>query len=80
MKQPPIKLELSKEWYHRMAKLEEEFGGNISAGKPIFYPPSITGWTPPNKPKPTRKPKTRATKAKPKPPRKRRATAAKSRG
>ena len=52
MKRPPIKLELSKEWYLRMAKIEEECGCDVSAGKPIFYPPSITGWTPPEPEKP----------------------------
>ncbi|MFM9965608.1 MAG: hypothetical protein ACKV2Q_30855 [Planctomycetaceae bacterium] len=84
MKHRPIELNLSKEWYLRMAAIEEEWGGTISAGLPIFYPPSITGWTPPAKPKPARKPKTRAaaSTAKPaaKPSRKRRATTAKSSG
>ena len=70
----------SKEWTLRMAAIEEECGCDISAGKPIFYPPSITGWTPPVKPKPTRKPKTRAATCTAKPARKRRATTAKARG
>ncbi len=77
MKQKPIKLDLSKEWYLRAAAIEEAWGRDIFAGLPIFYPPSITGWTPPEKPKRTRKPKTRTTAAKPKPARKRRATSAK---
>lgn len=76
----------SKEWTLEMAAIEEEWGGTISAGLPIFYPPSITGWTPPAKPKPkpARKPKTRAAAntaaSTAKPARKRRATTAKSRG
>jgi hypothetical protein len=64
-----------------MAKIEAALDCDISAGKPIFYPPSITGWTPPEKPKRTRKPKTSATTAKTiKPARKRRATTVKSQG
>ena len=73
-----MKYERSKEWVEKMAKIESELGCDVSAGKPIFYPPSITGWTPPEKPKRTRKLKTRTTAAKPKPTRKRRATTAKS--
>ncbi len=72
-----MKFERPKEWYFEMAAIEEACGCDVSAGKPIFYPPSITGWTPPEKPKRTRKPKTRTTAAKPKPARKRRATTAK---
>ena len=75
-----MKYARSKEWTLRMAAIEEACGCDISAGKPIFYPPSITGWTPPVKPKPARKPKTRAEASTAKPARKRRATTAKSRG
>ncbi len=73
-----MKYERSKEWVERMSQIEAELDSDVSAGKPIFYPPSITGWTPPEKPKRTRKPKSRTTVAKPKPARKRRATTAKS--
>ncbi len=76
MKPSAINFEHSKDWYLRMAAIEEAADCPISAGLPIFYPPSITGWTPPEKPKQTRKPKTRTTAAKPKPARKRRATTA----
>ena len=75
-----MKFERSKEWYLEMAAIEEASGCDMSAGKPIFYPPSITGWTPPVKPKPARKPKTRAATSAAKPARKRRVTTLKSRG
>lgn len=81
MKNKPIQFEHSKEWYLRMAAIEEAWGGDVSAGLPIFYPPEITGWTPPveSKPKlkPARKPKTRATATTAKPVRKRRTASAK---
>ena len=70
----------SKEWTLEMAAIEEVLDCDISAGMPIFYPPSITGWTPPTKPKPARKPKTRAAANAAKPAGKRRTTTAKSRG
>ena len=56
-----MKIKQSKEWYLRMADLEE--GSDISAGKPIFYPPEALDLSTPAKPKPKRprKPKTRAT-------------------
>ena len=73
-----MKFERPKEWYLEMAAIEAACGCDVSAGKPIIYPPSITGWTPPEKPKRTRKPKARTTAAKPKPARKRRVTTAKS--
>ena len=80
MKRKPIQFEHSKEWYLRMAKIEVECGCDVSAGQPIFYPPSITGWKPPAQPKRTRKPKTRAAASTAKTTRKRRTTTAKSRG
>mgnify|MGYP003384719572 CR=1 FL=1 len=77
MKPSAINFEQSKEWYHRMAAIEEASDCAISAGLPIFYPPWITGFQPVEKPKRTRKSKIHATTAKPKPARKRRATAVK---
>ena len=82
MKRKPKPVEFSKEWCMRAAAIEEAFGGDVSAGLPIFYPPSITGWTPPGEPKtkPARKPKSRAASRTAKPVRKRRTTTAKKRG
>lgn len=79
MKRKPTRMAFTKEWCLRAAAIEEAWGGDVSAGLPIFYPPSITGWTPPNepKPKPARKPKTRAATTTAKPVRKRRTTTAK---
>ena len=69
-----MKFERSKEWYLEMAAIEEASGCDMSAGKPIFYPPSITGWTPPEPEKPnakrTRKPKSRSVARAAKPVRK----------
>ena len=58
-----MKFTRSKEWYLRMAKVEAECDCDISAGKPIFYPPEALDQSPPAKPKPkrTRKPKLSAT-------------------
>lgn len=67
-----MKIKQSKDWFLRMAKLEE--GCEISAGKPIFYPPETLDLVSPAKPKRPRKPKARTTATK------RRATTAKSRG
>ena len=75
-----MKYARSKEWTLEMAAIEEALDCDISAGLPIFYPPSITGWTPPAKPKPARKPKTRSAVSTGKPARKRRVTTVKSRG
>ena len=82
MKRKPKPMEISKEWCQWAAAIEAEWGGDVSAGKPIFYPPEITGWTPPNEPKakPARKPKTRAASRTAKPVRKRRTTTTKKRG
>ena len=67
-----MKIKQSKEWYLRMAELEE--GCDISAGKPIFYPPEALDLSTPAKPKRPRKPKADTTA------KKRRTTTAKSRG
>ena len=71
-----MKLQRPKEWYLRMAELEE--GCDISAGKPIFYPPEALDLSTPAKP--SRKPKTRATSSARTTATKRRTTTAKSRG
>ena len=75
-----MKIKQSKEWYLRMAELEE--GCDISAGKPIFYPPELLDLSTPAKPKPkpSRKPKTRATSSARTTATKRRTTTSKSRG
>ena len=67
-----MKIKQSKEWYQRMAKLEE--GCDISAGKPIFYPSEALELESTAKPKRPRKPKPGTTATK------RRTTTAKSRG
>ena len=67
-----MKIKQSKEWFLRMAKLEE--GCDISAGKPVFYPPEALDLSTPAKPKRLRKTKAAATSKKPQ------TTTAKSRG
>lgn len=73
-----MKIKQSKEWYLRMADLEE--GCDISAGKPIFYPPEALDLSTPAKPKPSRKPKAHATSSSGTTATKRRTPPAKSRG
>ena len=74
MKRKPAPLEITKEWCEKAGAIEEAWGGDVSAGLPIFYPPSITGWTPPEPEKPkanrTRKPKSRTAARVAKPARK----------
>lgn len=67
-----MKIKQSKDWFLRMAKLEE--GCEISAGKPVFYPSEVLELSTPAKPKRPRKPKAHTTA------KKRRTTTVKSRG
>lgn len=73
-----MKIKQSKEWYRRMAVLEE--GCDISAGKPIFYPPEALDLSTTAKPKRIRKPKVRTASASSIPAKKRRTTTVKSHG